>query len=213
MLEGRKNKLRIVNVGQSKKIKLSQLERYIEENQHEFKPQIVIIDYLTMVGAETPRMDRRDLELGEICEYMRSMGEQMGLHVITAAQLRRAAIERIRKYGDETPEKAGLSTDDISDSNQIPATADTVFVLWPMPGEKLKLMCVKARHSQLDAEGVELFVDHDYCMIGDTNTLHVATGAPYDTKIGDLQIPADEEELGPRSDSDVGIKDVGQDEF
>ena len=216
MLSKRENQLRIINVGQSKKIKLSQIERYIEENQQDFKPHVVIIDYLALVAPESPRMDRRDLELGETCEYMRSMGEQMGFSVITAAQLRRAAIERIRKFGNETPEKATLSTDDVSDSNQIPATADTVFVLWPMPGDKLKIICVKARHtSPGDSEGVELFVNNDTCMVADTDELHVSKGTPYDTKIGGVPIIGSvEEDLGPRSDSDVGvIEDNGQDEF
>lgn len=213
LLDTRENKLRIVNVGQSKKIKLSQLERYIEEKQHEFKPQVVIIDYLALVAAENPRMDRRDLELGETCEYMRSMGEQMGFSVITAAQLRRAAIERIRKFGNETPEKASLSTDDVSDSNQIPATADSVFVLWPMPGDKLRLMCVKARHGQVDQEGVELYINNDHCMVSDTDPM-VATsgGKPYDTKVGGVPIMGIEE-LGPKVDSDAEAVDVGQGDF
>lgn len=214
LMGGRTNKLKIINAGQSKKIKLSQLERFVEEKQHEFKPHVVIIDYLALVAAENPRMDRRDLELGETCEYMRSMGEQMGFSVITAAQLRRAAIERIRKFGNETPEKASLSTDDVSDSNQIPATADNVFVLWPMPGDKLRLMCVKSRHtSQGDADGVELHINHDYCMVSDTDELNVVTsGKPYDTKIAGVPILG-VEELGPRVDSDAEPIDVGQGDF
>jgi hypothetical protein len=44
-IDGRPNRLRICNVGQSEKIKVSQLEKWIEERREEWVPDVVIVDY------------------------------------------------------------------------------------------------------------------------------------------------------------------------
>ena len=178
--KSKKNRIKIINIGQSKKIRMSQIERYLRDVESDFRPQVVIIDYcsLTLVAPETPYPDRPDLELGEICTYMRNLGENMGFSVITAAQLKRAALERIRKYGEGAPEKAQIGTDDIAESHQISAAADTIFVLWPMANSQIKIFCPKARHAGFDmSQGETLQVCDLQCMISTGENIQSHTEA------------------------------------
>jgi len=167
-IKGKPNQLRIINVGQSSKIKISQIERYLLEVESAFRPQVVIVDYLSFVASENAYPDRRDLELGDICNYLRNLGEMRQFSVITAAQFKRAALERIRKYGEGSPEKAQLGTDDISESHQISAVADTIIMLWPLANHQLKILFPKARHGIVDtSEGKVLEVDDARCLISE----------------------------------------------
>jgi hypothetical protein len=168
-IDARPNRLMICNVGQSRKIKVNQLEKWIEERREVFQPQVVLVDYLALVGADVEYTDRRDLEVGDICKYFRHMGSRMGFHVVTAAQYKRGAIERIRKYGFNNPEKAALNTDDIAESNQIGADADCVFMLWPEDGgNKLRIFTPKARYAPSDIDkGETVQVDQAHCTIAE----------------------------------------------
>jgi len=168
-VKSRPNKFKIINVGQSQKITVSQIEKYIEEHLEDFQPDVVIVDYLALVASDVPYPDRRDLEVGDVCKYFRKMGERLRFSVVTAAQFKRSAIERMRKYGVGNPEKAALGTDDIAESNQIGADADTVFMLcFEDAGNRIRIFTPKARHGIPDAEkGVLVGVRQEICMIAD----------------------------------------------
>jgi replicative DNA helicase len=164
-----KNKIKIARVGQSDKIKVSALEKWIEERIDVWQPDVVIVDYLALVASDESYRDRRDLEVGDVCKKFRAMGSRLGFHVVTAAQYKRGAIERIRTYGFNNPEKAMLGTDDIAESNQIGADADTVFMLWPEDGgNRLRVFVPKARHAGTNVESFDVLqVDQDHCTISD----------------------------------------------
>jgi len=163
------NKVKIARVGQSNKIKVSQLENWIEERAEVWHPDVVIVDYLALVASDQAYSDRRDLEVGDVCKKFRQMGSRLGFHVVTAAQYKRGAIERIRESGFNNPEKAMLGTDDIAESNQIGADADTVFMLWPEDGgNRLRVFVPKARHAGVNMENFDVLqVDQDHCTISD----------------------------------------------
>ena len=210
------NRFRIINIGQSEKIKLSQIENWLENNKKDFTPDVVVVDYLDLVASETPNPNRRDLELGDICKYMRSMGRKRGFSVITAAQFSRKAIERIRKHGLETPERAQVGTDDIGGSSQIGADADTVFMLFRMGdsgdgGNRVKVFTPKARHSCVDEEGAILQVDPDTCTIASmVDEIEDATYRARRATIGDAYEALDEvmnrpTESDSEFDQEVGV--------
>lgn len=161
------NEYRFINVGMSEKIKVSQIERYIEDHTESWKPDVVIIDYLALVASDVAYPDRRDLEVGDVCKAFRKMGDKLGFAVVSAAQYKRAAIDRLRKHG--FTEKAELGTDDLAESNQIGADADTIFMLWREQGkEVLTLMTPKARHTGKDTEHpVSLNIKPEVCMVSD----------------------------------------------
>lgn len=172
-MKGRENRIKIINAGQSSKVKVSQIERWLEEVEEDFKPHVLILDYLDLVAPETPYPDRRDQELGDVCKYLRQMGLQRGFAVITAAQFKRPALERIRKSGDKDLGKAQVGTDDIAGSHQIGADADEVFMLFrEAGGNRVRVLTPKARHGTPDIEdGVVLEASADACMIDDKGRL------------------------------------------
>jgi len=161
------NKLYIINAGQSNKIKGSQIGRWLSEMEGSFRPNVLILDYLDLVAPETAYPDRRDQELGDICKFFRQMGQQMGFSTVTAAQFKRGAIERMRKKGLDSPEKAQFGTDDIAGSNMIGADADNVIALFREDGgNRLKMFTVKTRYGVSDIDkGKVLQVDPDTCTI------------------------------------------------
>ena len=163
------NQMRIITCGQSRKMKLSQLEKYIQENAKQFRPDVVILDYLDLTEAENPNPKRPDLDLGDVCKMMRALGKQYRFAAITAAQLKRSAWERLRKFGLEQPEKAQLDTDDIAGSHQIGADADNVFMLWRKPGaSELMIFTAKARYGEKDTGGgTAVQVDYDTNTVAD----------------------------------------------
>lgn len=209
-IDARPNRLRICNVGQSEKIKVSQLEKWIGDNSEEWLPDVVIVDYLALVDSDTSYENRRDLEVGDVCKRFRAMGALMGFHVISAAQYKRAAIERIRQYGLENPDKAQLQTDDIAESNQIGADADTIFFLWPGDGgNTLNLITPKARHMSDNPKGDTLQIDQDACTISEDiqSTSEIARTIPAAIGFESAQRLAVGDPLAPR------IPDNDDDDF
>ena len=215
----RPNKFKIINVGQSQKITVSQIEKYIEEHLEDFQPDVVIVDYLALVASDVPYPDRRDLEVGDVCKYFRKMGERLGFSVVTAAQFKRSAIERIRKYGFSNPEKAALGTDDIAESNQIGADADTVFMLWlEDAGNRIKIFTPKARHGIPDVEKGEVVgVRQEICMIADdigdtvavSDDVSIFDGLESAKRLAEgKKLASDLPEEGWTDDSVVGISGV-----
>lgn len=181
----KKNKLVIINVGQSEKMKMSQLERWLNEKVNEFKPKVVILDYLDLIQPEVINPNRLDVGFGDICKMSRKMGQNMGFSVITAAQMKRSAVDRLRKNGMENPEKAAFGTDDISGSQQIANDADNVFVLWPKEGRtEIKVFTIKCRYGAQDNTGNSVMqVDHDTCTIADSDGSGIETTSVISNKM------------------------------
>lgn len=200
-INSRENRIVINNIGQSKKIKVSQIEKWIEEKRESWQPDVVLVDYLALVDSDQKYSDRRDLEVGDVCKHFRAMGARMGFHVITAAQYKRAAIDRIRKYGFNNPEKAMLGTDDIAESNQIGADADTVFMLWPEDGgNRIRIFVPKARHAASDPEkGSVVEVDQNHCTIADDigSTMEISETVPFSVGIESAKRLLDGTPLAP----------------
>lgn len=166
-LEKGKNKFRTLVAGQSEKLKVTQIEKWLQEQATVFKPDIIFLDYLGLMDPEN--QERQDIGFSDICIYMRQLGKNMGFSTVTAAQLKRSAIERLKKHGVDKPEKAELDTADISDSHRIGGDAENVFILWREPGgTSLRIFTAKARHGERDtSKGETVQVDHETCTISD----------------------------------------------
>lgn len=219
------NRLKIVNVGQSSKMKLSQLERWLHEKTSVFKPDVVLLDYLDLLDPEKPNPDRPDIGFGDICKMSRAMGKNMGFAIITAAQMKRAALDRLRKHGLDSPEKSQLGTDDISGSHMIGADADNVFMLWRLNGNELKIFTAKSRYGGMDnTAGATLQVSHDFCKIASTDQIETTERQADNKNLNDAYASAartdnplfrrtdeDEEELTPLlpQGTDDGFEEEG----
>ena len=94
----------------------------------------------------------------------------MGFSPVSAAQLNRQALGRMREMGLDSPDKAMLDTDDISGSQQIGNDADNVFILWRKPGNSaLQMFASKVRYGEKDTtKGVTLQIDFESNTISDS---------------------------------------------
>jgi replicative DNA helicase len=84
------------------------------------KPDIVIVDYLQLMGVDG-QYDRRDQELGEMSRGCKQIAKDYNIPVIAAAQLSRKVEER----GDKRPVLA-----DLRESGNLEQDADVVIFLY-----------------------------------------------------------------------------------
>jgi replicative DNA helicase len=128
--------------------KLSQVRREIEKKiMAGFQPRVVVIDYADNLTPDK-RQTRSDLEMNDILEDMRQMGKQLGFAVITAAQLARDGLKRVREQKDG---KQQLGSTDIRGGQVMMANSDTVYAQLrnpAQPADQLLFFCLKARHGK-----------------------------------------------------------------
>lgn len=132
------------------RITVRQIQEAIENHLDILHPRLVVIDYVANLEADKDRYGRNDLEIGDMLKEMREMGKTMGFAVISAAQLGREALKRIRKSG-AMKEKAQIHSEDIQGSHQYSADADNIYAMLEHPHEpksKIDLFVVKARNGK-----------------------------------------------------------------
>lgn len=130
-------------------VKVSTIEKEIKRNIDLFKPNIVIIDYIANLVPDLQKEGRHDKEIGEMLKYLYHIGRpgvihEEGFHVISAAQLGRKALTRLRKDKDEV----SFNSEDLRDSHEYSMYASYIFAQWPdenMPDERLWITPIKAR--------------------------------------------------------------------
>jgi hypothetical protein len=124
------------------------IQRQIERNIELIKPKLVVIDYVANLEAHRNRYGRNDLEIGDMLKTMRQMGKDLNFAVLSAAQLGREALKRVRKStGDR--DKTSINSEDIRGSHEYSADADNIFAQLKhvqQPGALLDIFCVKSRN-------------------------------------------------------------------
>lgn len=132
----------------NRRVKLSQVRREIEKMKMAgFHPRVVVIDYADKLVPDR-RQNRNDLELDDTLEDMRQMGKQLGFAVISAAQLARDGLKRVREQKEG---KESLGSTDIRGGQVMTANSDTVYAQLrnpSQPGDQLLFFCLKARHGK-----------------------------------------------------------------
>lgn len=143
---------------------LNVLRREIEKRAIVYEPKVVVIDYADIIRTDA-KYQSRTIEIGEMLHALRNMGKQYGFHILSAAQMNRAAIKALRE-GDET----ALDSTAIHGSHNYSAAADTIFGLMKVSGEndKIKIHTIKARHGPSGQTG-ELNVDPSRYLITSTD--------------------------------------------
>jgi hypothetical protein len=124
------------------------IQRQIEKNINIIKPKLVVIDYIANLEAHKNRFGRNDLEIGDMLKCLRRNGKDLGFAVLSAAQLGREALKRIRKIGSNK-DKSSINSEDIRGSHEYSADADNIFALVKnsaQPNELLDIYCVKSRN-------------------------------------------------------------------
>lgn len=123
------------------------IQRQIERNIELIKPRLVVIDYVANLEAHKNRYGRNDLEIGDMLKTMRQMGRDNNFAVLSAAQLGREALKRVRKSGDR--DKTSINSEDIRGSHEYSADADNIFAQLKhiqQPSNLLDIFCVKSRN-------------------------------------------------------------------
>lgn len=142
-------------------ISVSQLNMEIERRAEYFKPDVLIVDYIGIVKPDRYRKDRQDLELGDIAKDLRRLGSKYKFGVITAAQLGREAIRRMRKDKDQS-----AGSDDVKGSQELASDCDFIFALFQSDeANKLRGQTVKSRYGKSFGT-FSLFFDGATCRIG-----------------------------------------------
>lgn len=123
------------------------IQRQIERNIELIKPKLVVIDYIANLEAHKNRYGRNDLEIGDMLKTMRQMGKENNFAVLSAAQLGREALKRVRKTGGDR-DKTSINSEDIRGSHEYSADADNIFAQLKHDQDPnlLDIFCVKSRN-------------------------------------------------------------------
>ena len=124
------------------------IQRQIERNIEIIRPKLVVIDYVANLEAHKNRYGRNDLEIGDMLKTMRQMGKDLNFATLSAAQLGREALKRVRKTGGDR-DKTSINSEDIRGSHEYSADADNIFAQLKsisQPSELLDIFCVKSRN-------------------------------------------------------------------
>lgn len=136
------NKFGLLDVDEQ--ISIPVLRRELEKRANYFKPKVVVIDYLGLLKTQDNFGQRYDLALGELTKSLKFLGKKYGFHIITAAQLGRADIRRLREEGSE----AHLDSTSVKGSQEVSSDVEFIFALTKPPDEddRLKLHVIKSRY-------------------------------------------------------------------
>lgn len=126
---------------------VSKIRAELEKRKHFFKPRLVVIDYVSILGPDAWYQKLAEHSwYGQMCKDLRSLGRKMGFAVLSAVQLNREAIKSLRNQKDG---KQSVGSDALRGSHDFSADADNIFVQVKHPEqseEKLYLFCVKSRY-------------------------------------------------------------------
>ncbi len=133
---------------ESKRTNVFTIQKNIERRIEEFKPKLVVIDYIANLDPDQKRNGRNDLEIGDMLKSLRHNGKTLGHAVVSGAQLGRAALNRIRLAG-RNRDKTAINSEDVRGSHEYSADADNIYAQLKhvsQPNQLLDIYCVKARN-------------------------------------------------------------------
>ncbi len=136
------NKFALLDVYE--RISIPVLQRELEKRANYFKPKVVVVDYLGLLKTQSGFGQRHDLALGELTKTLKFLGKKHGFHIITAAQLGRADIRRLRDEGSD----ANLDSTAVKGSQEVSSDVEFIFALTRTPDEndRLKFHVIKSRY-------------------------------------------------------------------
>ena len=143
-------------------LSIDALRREIERRVNYFRPRLVVVDYLGLLKTTSMYGDRHDLALGDLTKSLKFMGKKYGFHVLTAAQLGRADIKRLREQGSE----ALLDSTAVKGSQEVSSDVEFIMAITQIPDEddRIKLHWIKSRYGPAGFTN-DLRLDADKCQI------------------------------------------------
>tara|TARA_B100001778_G_scaffold334967_1_gene349816 strand:+ start:23381 stop:24976 length:1596 start_codon:yes stop_codon:yes gene_type:complete len=217
-------KHRFVMLDPIDRLRVSDIKKLIEQNYAWFKPDVVIVDYISILRPEVinERAPTHE-QIGHMCKDLRQLGRSLGFSVISAAQLSRDAIKKHRK------EKEGQQTvgsEDVRGSHDFSADSDNIFAQVPMPSqpnEKLQVFCIKSRYGSKTFPGGKPYAvlnvapeigrissEEDAtweCLTPDDSVKHAESMIDDIDMIGDLNFD-DEDDNAPPSSKNLSTDEI-----
>lgn len=152
----------------------NQLDSVIQDKILYFKPSVIFIDYVAIMKGDRDWSRQSSIpqymEVGEILKNLRFMGKKYGFHIVSAAQMNRSTLNRMRAEGPSaTPDSTALRG-----SHDYSADAENIFALLKNEGEpdKLGLFTIKSRGGA-SGQVQSLRVDPAYCRISSESAREV----------------------------------------
>lgn len=130
---------------------VNEIKRAIENKMHYFKPDVVVIDYIANIKPDG-KVDNW-LAIGDILKELRAMGKQHGFAILSAAQMTRDGIKKLKSDKDMSKSPG---SEDLRGSHEYSADSDNIFAQSPSPDEpnrKMLLWCIKARYGKKTFDG------------------------------------------------------------
>jgi hypothetical protein len=130
---------------------VQEIKRAIESKMHYFKPDVVVIDYIANIKPDG-KVDNW-LAIGDILKELRALGKQYGFAILSAAQMTRDGIKKLKSDKDQSKSPG---SEDLRGSHEYSADADNIFAQSPSPDEpnrKMLLWCIKARYGKKTFDG------------------------------------------------------------
>lgn len=130
---------------------VQEIKRAVESKLHYFKPDVVVIDYIANIKPDG-KVDNW-LAIGDILKDLRAFGKQCGFAILSAAQMTRDGIKKLKNDKDQTKTPG---SEDLRGSHEYSADADNIFAQSPSPDEpnrKMLLYCIKARYGKKTFDG------------------------------------------------------------
>jgi hypothetical protein len=126
---------------------ISSIRRQIDRHLEIFRPSVVVIDYTDNLEPEKDRYGRNDLEVRDMLQEIRMMGRYMDFAIVSAVQLGKDALKKIRKY-NFSKNKSDIHSEDIRGPHTSAMYADNIYaqiVNNSQANPLLDLFVIKAR--------------------------------------------------------------------
>jgi len=154
--------------------KLTKILNEVDKLRAIKKIDVLVVDYLQVIGFETNHPNRPDIDLADIHKNLMAYGKKHNIAVITALQLKNASSKDIRKksekiVGDSNISDVTVNTEDFSGSQMVVADADNalgVVLNNDKPATKMFVSFSKARDDE-SKKTVCLDYDGKTCRVND----------------------------------------------
>lgn len=154
-----------LEIASSGRVKTSLLESAIRGILPYQEIDVLIVDYLELLYHAEGKSAEHWIQMGDVCKFLRGIGKKYGFSTISAVQLKREAISRIKKSKDK---KADFGADDVQGSNQISGDADRIYAIM-IDDRYMKLFTAKNRFGKSNYE-CSLYFDPECSRIYSDNT-------------------------------------------
>jgi replicative DNA helicase len=139
----------------SMEMTVSFIERQVKKHLSVFSPKLVVIDYTDNLEPDKNRGERVDIEVRDMLKRLRTIGRDMGFHIVSAAQLGKDSLKKVKQDRGNNGGGSPLSSVDIRGAHSFAMYADTVYGQLPnvsQPQGLLDFFIIKSRHGKASFE-------------------------------------------------------------